>query len=219
VNDKARSALSADGEAADIVLGMLNAIEADDQTTQRKLARDLGIALGLANSYLKRCVKKGLVKINQVPANRYAYYLTPRGFAEKSRLTLEFLSQSFQLFRDSREEYSRLFSECADKGWTRLALCGTGELAEIAVLSASETEVAIVGVLDPNFASESFCGLPVFANMAEIGEFDAIVLTDLAAPHDTHDRLTAQYSAARILSPRLLGISPKPRVPGRETPQ
>ena len=51
--------------------------------TRRSLARELGIALGLANAYLKRCAKKGLIKIAQAPANRYAYYLTPQGFARK----------------------------------------------------------------------------------------------------------------------------------------
>ena len=62
-------------------------VEENSQITQRSLASELGIALGLTNAYLKRCVRKGWVKINQAPANRYAYYLTPRGFAEKSRLT------------------------------------------------------------------------------------------------------------------------------------
>ena len=80
-----------DGEIG-IILGMLSAVERDSNVTQRHLARELGIALGLANAYLKRCAKKGFIKIRQVPLNRYAYYLTPRGFAEKSRLTAEYLS-------------------------------------------------------------------------------------------------------------------------------
>src|SRR5258708_27312746 len=80
---------------AEIVLDLLTSIERDSRVTQRKLAGDLGIALGLANSYLRRCVHKGLVKMSQAPLNRYAYYLTPQGFAEKSRLTAEYLSVSF----------------------------------------------------------------------------------------------------------------------------
>src|SRR5207253_7334046 len=79
----------------EIVLGLLTSIERDSGVTQRKLAGDLGIALGLANAYLRRCVRKGLVKVSQVPLNRYAYYLTPQGFAEKSRLTAEYLATSF----------------------------------------------------------------------------------------------------------------------------
>ena len=74
------------------MLGLLELVERDGAQSQRKLASDLGIALGLVNAYLKRCVKKGLLKIGQAPPRRYAYYLTPHGFAEKSRLTVEYLS-------------------------------------------------------------------------------------------------------------------------------
>ena len=89
---------------ARIVLGLLESVERDGAQSQRKLASDLGIALGLVNAYLKRCVKKGLLKIGQAPARRYAYYLTPHGFAEKSRLTVEYLSSSFSFFRHARED-------------------------------------------------------------------------------------------------------------------
>jgi hypothetical protein len=59
----------------------------------------LGIALGLVNAYLKRCAKAGLIKIKQAPSSRYSYYLTPKGFVEKSRLTATYLSQSMSFFR------------------------------------------------------------------------------------------------------------------------
>jgi ribosomal protein S25 len=65
----------------EIVLGVLDAVERNQHITQRVVANELGIALGLANAYLKRCVRKGLVKISEVPRRRYAYYLTPQGFA------------------------------------------------------------------------------------------------------------------------------------------
>jgi DNA-binding MarR family transcriptional regulator len=74
-----------------IVLGVLDAVERNPSVTQRSVARDLGIALGMVNAYLKRCLKKGLIKIGQVPPRRYAYYLTPRGMSEKSRLTPSYL--------------------------------------------------------------------------------------------------------------------------------
>ena len=64
-----------------IVLSVLDVVERDPSVTQRSVARELGIALGLANAYLKRCVRKGLIKVSQVPRRRYAYYLTPQGFA------------------------------------------------------------------------------------------------------------------------------------------
>ena len=95
------------------------------------LGGDLGIALGLANAYLKRCVRKGLVKVNQVPANRYAYYLTPQGFAEKSRLTADYLSYSFNFFRGARKQCESVLNDCAARGWRDIALAGVSDLGEI----------------------------------------------------------------------------------------
>ena len=64
-----------------LTLELLDAIERRSDVSQRHLARQMGVALGLANSYLRRCAKKGLVKVREAPANRYFYYLTPKGFA------------------------------------------------------------------------------------------------------------------------------------------
>ena len=56
-----------------IVLGVLDAVDRDPSVTQRSMARELDIALGLTNAYLKRCILKGLIKVSQVPARRYAH--------------------------------------------------------------------------------------------------------------------------------------------------
>ncbi len=78
--------------------------------SQRHIAAELGIALGLVNAYLKRCIKKGWVKVNQAPARRYAYYLTPQGFTEKSRLTVDYLSSSFPFFRRAKADCADVFA-------------------------------------------------------------------------------------------------------------
>ncbi len=106
------SASSASGDwatdtEAEITLGVLTSVEGNSTLSQRALARELGIALGLANAYLKRCAKKGFIKIKQIPPNRYAYYLTPKGFSEKSRLTVEYLSYSLSFFRQARTSRNR----------------------------------------------------------------------------------------------------------------
>src|SRR5690348_6945622 len=103
-----RRDLNNDAEASRIMLGLLDAVEHDRAHSQRHLASGLGIALGLVNAYLKRCIKKGLVKVRQAPARRYAYYLTPQGFAERSRLTVEYLSLSFGFFRQAKADCSAL---------------------------------------------------------------------------------------------------------------
>src|SRR5215831_9318840 len=130
-----------------IVLGLLQSVERDGGQSQRRLAADLGIALGLVNAYLKRCIKKGLVKVSEAPARRYAYYLTPRGFAEKSRLTVEYLSFSFGFFRQAKTDCSGLFRAAHARGIKTVALAGQSDLAEIAALCAFEHEIEIIGIV------------------------------------------------------------------------
>src|SRR5450631_4850371 len=107
------------GEDERIVLNLLSSVD-DGAQSQRRIAEELGIALGLVNAYLKRCVKKGLVKVSQAPARRYAYYLTPQGFAEKSRLTVEYLSYSFSFFRQAKADCSALIAQARARGFSRV---------------------------------------------------------------------------------------------------
>ncbi len=202
-----------------ILLGVLSAVEQDSDVTQRSISSELGIALGLANAYVGRCVRKGLIKVSQAPLNRYAYYLTPHGFAEKSRLTAEYLATSLNFFRDARHECTFLLSECAKAGHRRLALAGVGELAEIATLSASETAVEVVCVLGPGPSDRQCADRPVFADLARAmdwvrpaGGIDAIIITDVQAPQATYESIMAEaenlgLSPGRILAPSFLRIT------------
>ncbi|MDA0231551.1 MAG: winged helix-turn-helix transcriptional regulator, partial [Proteobacteria bacterium] len=120
--------MNRDSREDSIVLDLLERIDDSDAVSQRRLANDLGIALGLTNAYIKRCINKGLIKVSQAPARRYKYYLTPHGFAEKSRLTAQFFSDSFTAFRRWRQSYDRLFAELEARGVKTAGLCGRGEL-------------------------------------------------------------------------------------------
>src|SRR5689334_1645893 len=132
------------GAETEITLGVLDAVEQNAQVTQRTVASELGIALGLANAYLKRCMRKGLIKVKQIPPNRYLYYLTPKGFAEKSRLTAEYLGSSFNFFRRARAQLEEAMGACAARGWKRVALYGKGELTEIGALCNAEFHLDLV---------------------------------------------------------------------------
>jgi DNA-binding MarR family transcriptional regulator len=194
---------------AQITLGMLNAVEENAVLTQRSLARGLGIALGLANAYLKRCVTKGYIKVTQAPANRYAYYLTPKGFAEKSRLTTQYLTNSFDFFRLARNQCDALFAECEVKGWIRIALCGAGELAEIAILCADSHAVQLIGLIAMD-GGPGVGKLPLVGDLAALSEPDAVVITDQRTPQRSYDRMVTRLPRDRVLAPRLLNISRNP---------
>src|SRR5580765_6671163 len=123
-----RATLSNEADEGRIVLNLLNSVD-DGARSQRRIAEELGIALGLVNAYLKRCVKKGYVKVSEAPARRYAYYLTPYGFAEKSRLTVEYLSRSFSFFREAKADCIEIFAIAKAQNFHDLVLSGKSDLA------------------------------------------------------------------------------------------
>ena len=184
-----------------IMLGLLDAVERDPAVTQRSVARELGIALGLANAYLKRCVRKGLIKVSTTPARRYAYYLTPQGFSEKSQLTARYLANSFSFFRRARAQCAELFAIAAARGQRRLALIGDGDLAEIARLVAREHPVEIVGIL-PLPAD----GLRDGPDGAAIDAVDAVMITALSDAPAAYDAALAAFGAERVHLPPLLRV-------------
>ncbi len=179
----------------EITLGLLTAIDRNHKLTQRRLAHDLGIALGLANTYLKRCVTKGLIKITTAPANRYVYYLTPQGFAEKSRLTAEFLTQSFKLFRIAQNAYAQLLEKCERADRRRIAIVGGPDLTHIIQLCIRDSTCEIVKIL------------PAFSLDADLNAIDVIFLADLSDPQRTYDMLVEAYGSERVIAPHFLNIS------------
>ena len=196
---------SSEIEKSRIVLGLLESVERDGGASQRRLAAELGIALGLVNAYLKRCMKKGWVKVSEAPARRYAYYLTPHGFAEKSRLTVEFLSYSFSFFRAARADCAEALSEARTGGLERLVLAGASDLAEIATICALDTGIDIVGVVDADTEGERFLNLPVLRNFSAAAErCDGVLLTDLKNPTETLARAIDQFGRERVFVPAVL---------------
>lgn len=195
--------MSTDREEA-LTLEILAAIDAKSDVTQRHLADRLGVALGLANSYLRRCVRKGLVKITQAPANRYLYYLTPQGFTEKSRLTAQYLSASFDFYRRAGGSVKQALDECESEGVKRILFVGISELAEIASARSHDVALEIVGTYAPGSTQTSYLGKPVWSALAPAALFDVAMLTALEDCAALYQGLAAQIGSARIVVPDLL---------------
>ena len=186
---------------SEITLDVLSAVDADNKVTQRSLSTELGIALGLTNAYLKRCVDKGLVKIKQVPSNRYLYYLTPSGFAEKARLTREYLSYSLQFYRKAREECDKIIVNCYKEGSTNILLSDKNELAEIVILSSLNAPVAIVGIIGKG---SSYLGVPVIEKISKSFKFDKIIVTDMLYADKRFKYLCKTHGSKKIILPSIL---------------
>lgn len=175
-----------------MLVQLLSEIERNPASTQRGLASELGIALGLMNHYLKRCITKGWVRVSHVSPRRITYFLTPEGFSEKSQMVTGYLSRSLEFFRDARRQCEDLFAQSNAQGWKNIALVGTGDLADIAKLVAQGTGLQVSVVADIS---------------AALSAYDAVIITDIVNPQGSFDQASAQISPERILTPDILHVS------------
>jgi DNA-binding MarR family transcriptional regulator len=182
-------------------LKLLEALEAREGTTQRELARDLNISLGLVNSFMKRLAKKGYFKISTIPRNRVKYLLTPRGLREKSRLTYDYIHYSIGFYREIKAVLRALFSRLEGEGVERLALYGCEEVAELAYLFLQNSTIALVAVFDATGDGRVFYGHQVKGCGAlAITPFDYVLITQTEDILAHRDRLVkAGVSPGRVL--------------------
>lgn len=165
-------------------LKVLEAIAENGHTTQRGLASHVGIALGLTNLYLKRLIHKGYVKCSTMPSNRVRYLITPKGIAQKTRLTFEFMEYSLSVFREGRNHLKRVLEPYATTPEARIALFGTGEAAELAYLCLRELALEPVAVFDANpHHARLFFGLQVLPieTSSEV-TFDVLIVATFSDP-------------------------------------
>lgn len=160
-------------------LKILEEIDNDHVPSQRDLAKKLNVSLGLVNSFIKRLVQKGYFKISTIPKNRVRYVLTPKGAAEKVRLTYEYIHYSVQYYRGTRKKLIEIFNELNKYNVKRIVFYGVTDLAEIAYISLMETSLKLVGVVDNTKAGENFMGIVVKkpSTLAEI-HYDRLLITD-----------------------------------------
>lgn len=157
-------------------LKVLEAIAANDRTTQRGLASHVGIAVGLTNLYLKRLIRKGYVKCVNVQSNRVRYLITPKGIAQKTRLTYEFMEYSLRVFREGRNHLKTMLLPLAVQPDVRIAIYGTGEPAELAYLCLRELGLNPAAVFD-GAGEGMFFGTPVrTASQCSDSLFDVLIV-------------------------------------------
>lgn len=172
---------------------VLDEISRNHDLTQRDMSRNLGIALGLINSYIKNLAGKGYITISSIPKKRYTYYLTPQGFSEKTRLTYEHLRNFTNLYRVARKDFRHLFSDMEKSGIRKIAFCGVDEIAEIAYMSLREVNIELAGVADDAKKDGDFFGyrvLPVSA-VPSLG-IELVIITSFQRGEELRAALVGQ---------------------------
>ena len=129
------------------ILTIFNTVENSPGINQRKLAEELGISLGMTNTYFQRILKKGWVRAKQVKPRRWLYFITPQGVLEKSRLSLSYMHRTLESFRELKskgDEHLRILSA---KGVTGIHLCGEEDLIEIVSFCFTGFRIELLSVI------------------------------------------------------------------------
>jgi DNA-binding MarR family transcriptional regulator len=171
---------------------ILSRIEAYPEITQRRLSRDLGIALGLTNLLLRNLVRQGWVRAVQVERNRVRYLLTPAGIAEKALMSRNAILHALDFYRQMRARFKERLDVLRQETVVlptqpaRVVFWGAGEAAEIAFVCLQGTNLTLVGVVDDERASQSFFGVAIRrvdtlrAWEMDGNAYDYVVVTTLA---------------------------------------
>ena len=128
-------------------LRVLEAVEADPGVSQRELARDLGVAVGVVNACLRALVRKGMIKVRGENNRSVTYHLTKSGLLHKSGLALEWTRNTLGFYRQARTQVAENLAQLAAEGHRQAVVFGAAELGEIAVLVAPHSGITVAGVL------------------------------------------------------------------------
>ncbi|MBW1715922.1 MAG: winged helix-turn-helix transcriptional regulator [Deltaproteobacteria bacterium] len=162
------------------ILRLMGEIERNGSFSQRELARRLNLSLGLVNRFIKRLVNKGYFKVKTLPKNRVKYLLTPKGLAQKSKLTVDYLRYSVNFYKEIKALLVRRFKEMERRGINRILFYGAGEVAELAYLYLQFTNVRLAGILDEEGEGAEFFGLKMEGiSRLKQKDWDAILITRL----------------------------------------
>ena len=191
-------------------LELLSIVEDEAVISQSALSKRLGIAAGLVNFLMKRAVSKGLVVVKRVPARRYAYFLTPRGFAEKTRLVADYMNTSLRIFRELRRDFDEIFASLSGGGVSRVIVVGNIELAELVLLACFNSTVDIVSVVCAKTNRTTLGPAPVVSHIdliEDIAVNDVFIVADIYNAQEVFDDLVDRFGAEFVYAPKSLHIT------------
>jgi len=125
-------------------LTLLEQIESDPNVNQSALATQLGVAVGTVNWHLKRLIAKGAVKVSRAERKKLRYIITPEGLALRARLAVNYVEQSFSVYRRTRQRVKDYITKIRKAGYESVRIVGAGDVADICKLTCLEQGIAVV---------------------------------------------------------------------------
>jgi len=125
-------------------LVILEQIQKNPDATQATLATQLGVAVGTINWHIKRLIAKGYVKVRRAERRKLRYLITPEGLALRAHLTLDYIQNSFRLYRLVRQRMVDQLEVVREAGYDNVRLEGEGDVADVCRLTCLEQGMEVV---------------------------------------------------------------------------
>ena len=173
-------------------LNLLQELEKNPIVSQRELSHKFGIALGVTNACLKRMTRRGWIRIVGLNHHKIGYYLTPKGFAEKTRLALHLVNWTIQHYSTLKSLIGKRLLEIQNAGIERVVFYGVSDEMEIALITIQGTNLKLVGIVedDEKYASQIIFGyeLEPVSRVHELRP-DAVLITSFLNVGEKKEKL------------------------------
>ena len=183
-------------------LRLLEEIEQDPELSQRQLSRRMGVALGVGNLLLKNLAKKGYIKVTHLSWKRWIYVITPKGMTRKVNLTLSYIESFLGHYRRVKKILKQNFDSLTLNKESKVAIVGTGELAELAYLALLDIGVDEIDMFGDENDKHIFLGMNVVSIQdIEVNDYSKIVVTS-----DDIDVINASLKERSADSNQIVGL-------------
>ena len=183
-------------------LRLLEEIEQDPELSQRQLSRRMGVALGVGNLLLKNLAKKGYIKVTHLSWKRWIYVITPKGMTRKVNLTLSYIESFLGHYRRVKKILKENFNSLTLNKESKVAIVGTGELAELAYLALLDIGVDEIDMFGNENDKHIFLGMNVVSIQdIEVNDYSKIVVTS-----DDIDVINTSLKEKSAETSRIVGL-------------
>lgn len=175
---------------------ILDALDREEISTQRQLADNSGISLGQVNYILKSLLDKGFVKISNFRHSQkkigYAYFLTPKGIEEKSKLAVKFVLRKLKEYEFLRGRLTERLIKIEKEGYKRVLFIGPLMVREFIENILEEKGIGLV--------LASHCEDIISAGLLEKDTFDIALLFDEKPNAEKRVRRDLEIPEAQVMN-------------------
>ena len=162
-------------------LVILSEVQLTPDTSQRKLAKNLGVSLGVTNLLLRNLARKGYIRIVKAGWRRWLYALTPAGFSRKIQLMAAYINRFLGHYQQIRSVLREEMGSLALHIESSVAIYGTGDFAELIYLGLKELGIEEVDIFVlENIPGRRFLGMPIRnVSVMQPEYYDRVIVGDL----------------------------------------